>query len=270
MKILYFRGLWGMESPSLAENLRRIKAGGFDGVETSAPRDPAAQKELRGLLDELGLAYIAQMYTQGSTPVEHAQSFAEQYQNAAGLHPLYVNSHTGRDTFSLQENLVVFRKAAEIEARTGIPALHETHRGRALYTVPASLALLAELPELKLTADFSHWCCVHESLLQDQAGALEEPIRRSRLIHARVGHAEGPQVSDPRAPEWSEAVEAHLAWWQAIVRHNRQIGTPALAITPEFGPPAYMPTLPYTRQPVASLWEVNVYMMEMLKSKLEG
>ena len=77
-------------------------------------------------------------------------------------------------------------------------------------------------------------------------------------------------MSDPRAPEWSEALEAHLAWWQGILRHNRQIGTPVLPITPEFGPPAYMQTLPYTRQPVASLWDVNVYMMEMLKKRLEG
>ena len=33
-----------------------------------------------------------------------------------------------------------------------------------------------------------------------------------------------------------------------------------MTFTPEFGPPGYMPTLPYTKQPVADLWELNAWM----------
>jgi len=88
-------------------------------------------------------------------------------------------------------------------------------------------------------------------------------------IHARVGHPEGPQVSDPRAPEWSDAVEAHLGWWQRVAVHQRSHGAPVLTITPEFGPPTYMPALPFTRQPVANLWEVNVYMRDLLKERIK-
>jgi hypothetical protein len=124
------------------------------------------------------------------------------------------------------------------------------------------------MPDLKLAADFSHWCCVHESLLEDQEPALASAIQRSFHLHARVGHPEGPQVSDPRAPEWQPAVEAHLAWWQRIVDHRRRDGAELLTVCPEFGPPDYMPTLPYTRQPVADLWELNCHMKRLLESRL--
>jgi hypothetical protein len=33
---------------------------------------------------------------------------------------------------------------------------------------------------------------------------------------------------------------------------------------PEFGPPGYMPTLPFTNQPVADAWRVNVEMRKLL------
>ena len=38
----------------------------------------------------------------------------------------------------------------------------------------------------------------------------------------------------------------------------------------EFGPPDYMPTLPYTRQPLANQWDINVYMMQMLRKRYQS
>lgn len=268
MRILYIRGLWGMPLSSLEANLRLIREGGFDGVEMGAPTTAGEARALRALLDELGLALIVQQWTQGATPEEHTRSLEEQVTRAAALRPLLINSHTGRDLFSLAENLSVLRRAQALSRDCGVPIVHEIHRGRATYCVGATLALLEAMPELRLTADFSHWCCVHESLLEDQAAAVARAGEHCDHIHARVGHAEGPQVSDPRAPEWREALEAHLRWWQAIVDLHRARGSTQLTICPEFGPPGYMPTLPYTRQPVADLWEINLYMRTLLAERL--
>jgi sugar phosphate isomerase/epimerase len=268
MKILYARGMWGMEKPTLAANLETIKEGGFDIVEMGAPVEPSVRKELAGLLKKLGLGLIAQQWTVGSTPEEHAKSFEEQYRRGAELSPLFINSHTGKDYYTLEQNLVVFRAAKKLEQELGVRVTHETHRGRALYTAPAAVALLGALPELRFTADFSHWCCVHESLLEDQQPAVEKAIQASSHIHARVGHAEGPQISHPGAPEWKDALEAHLAWWKRIVAANEKRGEAVLTITPEFGPVPYMHTLPYTNQPVADLWEVNFFMKGFLLERL--
>jgi hypothetical protein len=41
----------------------------------------------------------------------------------------------------------------------------------------------------------------------------------------------------------------------------------ALTVTCEFGPSGYLPTLPYTQQPVASQWDINVFMKDLLKKR---
>ena len=92
-------------------------------------------------------------------------------------------------------------------------------------------------------------------------------IGRTDHFHARVGHSQGPQVSDPRAPEWQEALECHLKWWDEIIAQHKQKGTAVFTITPEFGPMPYMPLLPYTMQPVSNQWEINNYMKDLLKSR---
>jgi sugar phosphate isomerase/epimerase len=268
MKLMFFRATWGMAETTLEMQLAKIRSGGFDGVEMGAPEDPVQRKELRRLLDAHALSLVTQIWTAGNTPAEHARSFEEQYRRAAELQPRWVNAHTGKDFFSMQENLSLVTLAESLERQVGVPIVHEVHRGRMTFSAPATEALLQAAPRLRLTADFSHWCCVHESLLADQPDRLELAIRHTNHIHARVGHPEGPQVNDPRAPEWTEAVETHLGWWRRILEHQRAQGAETLSITPEFGPPGYMPTLPFTRQPVADLWEVNVYMMQMLKEKL--
>jgi hypothetical protein len=131
------------------------------------------------------------------------------------------------------------------------------------------MALLDARPHIKLTADFSHWCCVHESLLKDQHERVQRASEHAHYIHARVGHAQGPQVTDPRAPEWKAAVEAHVGWWQQIVDIRAQSGAETLYICTEFGPPDYMVQQPYTRMPIADQWKINLYMKNMLQQNLE-
>ena len=126
--------------------------------------------------------------------------------------------------------------------------------------------LLQKIPGLRITFDVSHWCNVSESLLADQQETVNLAIQRTDHIHARIGHPEGPQVNDPRAPEWEPAVKAHFSWWDAIVAIKKQQGE-LLTVLTEFGPPDYMPTLPYTRQPLADQWAINVHMMNLLRKR---
>lgn len=91
-------------------------------------------------------------------------------------------------------------------------------------------------------------------------------LERVEHIHARIGHEEGPQVNDPRAPEWEAAVKQHFAWWDKVAERKKRNGE-RMTILTEFGPPTYMPTLPYTRQPLADQWAINVYMMKLLRQR---
>ena len=270
MIILYFRSVWGLDDcATLEAKFQKIKAGGFDGVELDVPLDLATCQQARRVLDDLGLAVIAQQWrTSGQTVAEHTASFEPQYERALALKPLYLNSHTGRDHFTLDENLAIFDHATVLANKHGLEVYHETHRGRALFSAPATAQFLAARPGLKLVADFSHWCCVHESLLADQEERVMRATQSAYAVHARVGHAEGPQIPDPRDALWQPNLEAHLAWWRKIVAARRTEGCAILPVCPEFGPAPYMTLLPHSHKPIADLWEINCHMRDWLKERL--
>ena len=264
MDIIWIKAVWGMTESTLEAKLHRIQENGYDGIEMGAPADDAERREAIDLLDKMQLRVVAQQWSRGRDIEEHLDTFEEQVRHNAELNPILINSHTGRDIFRLEDNLRMVERAHELEKELGIEIAHEIHRGRMTFCSNSTMELLDAAPELKLTADFSHWCCVHESLLADQQDRVERAMRRSIHIHARVGHTQGSQVTHPGAPEWKETLDAHVTWWKDIVDLRRKEGRPVLTICPEFGPAPYMPALPFTNQPVVDLWSVNLWMKEYL------
>lgn len=271
MKLLFLCPRWGSESYSASEFISRVQNAGYDGVEVGLSDGDAAADETAALAKETGLALVTQHWMTTDRDIDrHCELFEKRLRHAAGFQPLFINSHTGRDLFTLAENKQVFGVSERTAAATGIPIYHETHRGRCLHTPWRTAELLRAMPSLGLVLDMSHWCNVCETLLQDQDDIIEPLLPAVRHIHARVGWEHGPQVSDPRAPEWDNALKAHLKWWDKIIAAHRAAGVAQFTITPEFGPPPYLPTLPYTCQPVASQWDINVSMMHLLRTRYSG
>lgn len=217
-------------------------------------------------LNKHGLKY-GFLWGSGEADFQKNQSQFEATMNdIAKARPIYINCHSGRDFFTADQKLQIIAFTTKLSQSSGIPVYHETHRGRALYSAPVTRELIERNKDLRITLDISHWCNVHESLLGDQADTINTVLGRVDHIHARVGHPEGPQVSEPRAPEWETAVKAHFAWWDTVVETKKKEGK-ALTVLTEFGPPDYMPTTPYTRQPLASQWDINVYMMNTFRKR---
>ncbi len=150
MKIKYFCTTWGMESLPREELFRRMHEAGYDGVEMGVPADQEERRRLRSLLREHQLDFVAQQWTTGPTPEAHAASFEEQYRRAVELEPLLVNSHTGKDSYSTGQNLVIMRRAQALEEELRLPVTHETHRGRSTFCIGATCALLEALPSVRL------------------------------------------------------------------------------------------------------------------------
>ena len=95
-------------------------------------------------------------------------------------------------------------------------------------------------------------------------------LARSIHIHGQVGHQEGPQVSDPRAPEFAEHLELFLQMWISICQARQQAGYTTMTFTPEFGPAPYMPEVPFTRAPLVDLWEINLWMFDVFKRRFNA
>lgn len=165
-------------------------------------------------------------------------------------------------------DMTFFDHAAALADIHGVEVYHETHRSRALFCLPATMEILAARPKLKLVADFSHWCCVHETLLADQPERLERAMHNAHAIHGRIGFPEGPQIPDPRNPIWQPTMDVFLSWWKRIAELRRAEGCVMLPVTPEFGPAPYMTVLPHTHKPIADLWEVNCFMRDWLQQSL--
>ena len=246
----------------------KTKADGYAGLETWFPSDKKSQQELKAALEKYDLKIGFLNGTNKSLPFEESlKSYSEHFKTLIAWKPAYINCHTGNDFYSFEQNKAFIDAANKIAKENNIPIYHETHRGRFSYNLPDTKKYIQAIPDLKMTLDISHWMVVHESLLQNQDIELKEVLDRSYHIHARVGHAEGPQVNDPEAPEWKKAVDRHLDLWEKVIRQKWKTNS-TYTITAEFGPADYMPTLPYTRVPVADQWKANLYMMKALKERL--
>jgi hypothetical protein len=272
MKLRTYKSLWGMTG-TLEQQLRQIAEGGYDGVETGL-QPPEQEDSFKDLLRKYKLDYIPMLFTSGKKWHEHLDSFKAQLRRAVLYSPQLINVHSGRDWFTPEDQISYFETALAIgrviEDVHGIPVLHETHRTRMLFSPRETGVLLRKFPELKLTADFSHWTVVCESMLDDQLEDLTLACERTWHIHGRVGHEEGAQVPDPRAPEYKRHVEKHEQWWASSVATQRKLGRKIMTFTPEFGPPNYMQAMLYTRQPVADLWEVCKYITDRFRKQFDG
>ncbi len=256
---------WGF-SGTWDDFAEKIKAAGYDGAEIWIPGAPKDREALVAALSSRGLKLGLLLGGGSSNPATHLKEFQDALQAAVALKPVYINCHSGKDFFSFDQNKPFLTHTQTVSAQSGIPIYHETHRGRILYSASDSRQYLEAFPPARITLDISHWCNVHESLLGDQPENVALALSRTDHIHARIGHAEGPQVNDPRAPEWKDAVAAHLAWWDEVAKRKRQEGK-LLTMLTEFGPIDYLPALPYTRQPVADQWAINVYMLDLLRKR---
>ena len=270
MKLIFGKSKWEMWDDPLETFLDRVKASGFEATEIYLGSLRESPEEITRLHSAYGLRLIGQILTQGQTYRDHIQSLESQFDFASQCNVAFINSHAGRDIFRFDENVELFERLVQLSEDSGISILVETHRGRPTYSAIETCKYLEAVPALRLTADFSHWMVVHESGLADQRDNVELAISRADYTHARVGYAEGPQIPDPRAPEWQDAVETHLRLWQQILEQQKLRGKTDLYITPEFGPPAYMHTAPFTNEPVGDVWEQNVYMKELLARRLKS
>lgn len=56
---------------------------------------------------------------------------------------------------------------------------------------------------------------------------------------------------------------------ESSIEVKRMHESNGLLLTPEFGPPNYMHTLPFSNKPVGDTWEMNIKMREIIKSSIE-
>jgi Xylose isomerase-like TIM barrel len=278
MAIEILRSLW-TNGFDLAGAIADCRGPDYDGVEGSIPAEPTAQREFIARLhaDGDGLPFVHELATGGGyvplerSPTAHLDDLRRGFERGAAARAVHHNVLFGCDAWRFGDRVAAFARALEVATEVGVTVSFETHRSRPTYSPWETTALLAELPEMRLTCDFSHWCCVTERLvLDDEPELLEVCAARCDHVHARVGHAQGPQVSDPGAPMYAAELATHERWWRALLAARADRGEPLTRLTCEFGPDGYQPVDPRSGHPVLTLDEVNRWMARRLRRRLAG
>jgi sugar phosphate isomerase/epimerase len=272
MKLTLLASAWAFGG--LDACVRELAHATIDGVEGPPPADFARARELERELALARVPYVAEVCTGGSyAPASsvpfaaHIEDFRRQAELSAAAGASFITCLGGSDSWPLARSVEFYARALDIAERLGLDVSFETHRSRPTFHPWATAELLRTMPALELTVDFSHWCVVCERLVDDEA-ALGLAIARARHVHARVGYAQGPQVPDPRAPEYERELLAHESWWLRAAQAARGRGRTTFTVTPEFGPDGYLQCAPYSRVPVADLAEINRWMALRLRETL--
>ncbi len=268
MELQIFKTLWG-HAGDLDAAIIACKESGYDGIEGQAPTTVAERKEFIIKLAAYDLGYIAEICTAGSyvprrqAPAsEHLESLRRHADAALECNPIFLTVIAGCDAWTVAQSVEFFGEASAIIQRLGAVASFETHRSRSFFNPWTTRDILRQLPALKLTCDFSHWCVVCERLMDSEPAVIALCAERAHHVHARVGYDQGAQVPHPAAPEFREALEAHERWWTQIWRRQLERGDSVTTMTPEFGPDGYLHCLPFTCEPVADLGQINNWMAE--------
>ncbi|GEM46320.1 sugar phosphate isomerase/epimerase family protein [Deinococcus cellulosilyticus] len=272
MHLKTYRHLWGVTDP-LPEAFAHFAAQGYSGIEVF-PKMIGDLNLLRNLVDQHHFEVIVQVLTGVGatvpTPEAHLEALKAQVRDSLFFHPVLFNVQGGLDCWSESEQDRFYEAALEFAATLDVPVVFETHRGQPTFTPWTTARILRTFPDLRLTCDFSHWVNVCERLLEDQEDHIRLAARHCIHIHARVGYEEGPQVTDPRAPDWERHLLAHERWWNWVWDARREQGAKWVTLTPEFGPPNHQHTLPYSQEPVGDLQEMCDWMAHRQRERLSA
>jgi len=216
-RLLVLQSLWTFEAlrhpPPGAETLNRqlalIATSGFDGVGTLWLDREAARTVARPA-SALGLAIEGTALPGSIDALKPALEWGTEF----GLH--HLNIQPDIRPADVGEACHILEGWQRLAEQVAFPVYVETHRGRMTNDLLFTLKLLEQLPDLKLTADLSHYVVGCEILLP-VADETEAQMRRildhADAFHGRVASAEQIQldIAFSRNRPWLEQFEA---WWR--------------------------------------------------------
>lgn len=263
--------LWGMiKLPmnaetewTLDEKFSRCKAAGLEGVECWLSDEN--EKEVTEALQRHGLRLAL-----GHRPfkVEDTQRLVER---AVRVGADYVMAQPA-DAYTPVDQVAALVRAGRAAANdAGLCYFVETHRNNFTETIPQTLALIERVPELRITADLSHFVVVGEFYGWEDERAHERmlPIlERVAHIHGRISNGEQVQVDcSDGSPPWARFF---VRLWTLAMQSWRAGAGPGdiLPFSSELGPPRYAITTPDGKE-ISDRWEQGLLMVQLAQEAWE-
>ncbi|HEX9997630.1 MAG TPA: sugar phosphate isomerase/epimerase [Abditibacterium sp.] len=261
--------LWNLEklpmnSPvewTIAEKMRRVKDAGFEHIECWIG-DNEHGAEVVSQVRENGLHFAL-----GHRPLS-VEDTRKTIEFAAKCDAQWVLCQPASAYHSLEEVVQIVREGAKIAADSGMCYFVETHRNNYTETIRQTLELIEAVPEIAITADFSHFVVGGEFYGWESEGAIERMrpiIERVAHVHGRISNGEQVQVDvgDGSGGEGTPAGFFKQIWteifktWRAKAKNGDII-----AFSSELGPPRYAITLPDGSE-FSDRWEQSLVMKKL-------
>jgi hypothetical protein len=151
----------------------------------------------------------------------------------------------------------------------GVAVNIETHRDRMTTDLFFTLQLLDCFPDLRLTADVSHFVVGREfayPLPPEAHTQIHRILDNSWAIHGRVASREQVQIqlSFPHLKHW---VDLFMGWWEYAIRswRKRAADNAVLTFLCELGPPEYAITGADGYE-LSDRWEEALWMKDAIRA----
>ena len=242
---------------TLDEKFARVREAGFEAVECWLTEQN--EREVTEALQRHGLRLVLghRPYTLGEVraTVERAVRCGADFvfaQPASAFTPL-------------AEVAALVREGRKLALERGVPLFVETHRNNFTENLPQTLQLIEAVPEIRITADLSHFVVVGEFYGWKEEGAIERlspVLERTSHMHGRISNGEAVQVDVGDGT--GQTAQFFVELWAVAMRHWLAEAGPGdiFPFASELGPPRYAITLPDGRE-FSDRWEQSLVMKRL-------
>jgi hypothetical protein len=247
-RLLISQALWAMERRRpdgrewpLDVQLAMIRDAGFDGAGVDFA-DLGYARQVTDFLKANGMIWHAMC---NPRTVDELKPIIAHVRELGADH---INLQPNVKPYTLAECIPYLEGWRRLGAEAGIPVHIETHRDRMTTDLIFTLRLLDCFPDLRLTADLSHFLVGREfqwPIAPENHAMMHRILDNAWGFHGRVASREQVQVqiSFPHQKDW---VDTFMAWWEYGFRSWRRRAPPDATLTflCELGPREYAMTGP--------------------------
>jgi hypothetical protein len=243
-ELRFYQSLWALElrragvaEAPIAERFDRAKDAGYDGIaiDMAALDLPAA----RGCVREYVRTGLKSLITAFPNSIEALRPVLHLAKDIGAPFVVVVGQVM---PLAVADMIPVVRDWLRVAAEEAVPIQFETHRNCITNDLFSTLLLLDAIPEMRLSADLSHYVVDREMTLpisratQDYVSLI---LARSDSFQGRI--ATRSQIQVPIAfPQHRPWLETFLRWWkEGFALWRARAPADDLVFLCELGPPTY-------------------------------
>ncbi len=271
----FYQSLWateerrpGVPERPVEERFERVKAAGYFGMGIDlGALDLETAKTLVPLYARTGLGGLLTAFPKSVEDLRPALHLAKDI----GASVVFVIGQVM--PLSVEEMEAPVRGWLKVAAEEGVPIELETHRNCITNDLFATRLLIERIPEVRLSADLSHYV-VDREMPHPIPAFLEEHVQailaRSDSLQGRGATRNQIQVPIgwPQNRKW---LDTHLDWWTEGMRMWRQRSAPdaAMIFLNELGPRDYAMTGPDNEE-MSDRWEDGLELRRLVAARWAG